>query len=398
VTPRAARDRPVLLMCHDYPPLTGGGLAGAVRDLAALLQPDFDVVIVASRVLDHYADDRNLVPRRSRLQTAVTAWRAARCADCIVVHWTFSFRWLSSMAILTGPLLRRPTLCVVHTAPLHLRYNRLRFLPPPVRRRLPRLAAVVARRCAGVVALSGAHAESLRRVGFPPTHVAPAPVQHARLAAVFQGRQESRRVDVAGYAGEFSRLKGTDALAGLIPALVPEFGLRLAGRGPLAGRLDAAMAALHPRARERVSMSAPLAPDRMAGFFAGVDVVLAPSRTESQGRLVIEAMLAGAVVIARPSAGIEDVVQEGRTGFLVDPGDPAAVLACLRWLRAAPNVVAAVRRAARQAAEELVLRAERDWQALVGALTGPACPPDSLHAPLSSPPLLPLPLPPPPLP
>jgi len=269
-----------------------------------------------------------------------------------------------------GPLLRRPTLCVVHTAPLHLRYNRLRFLPDSVRRRLPLLAAAGARRCAAVVALSATHAESLRQAGFRPTHVAPAPVERDRLTAVYRAREESGRVDVAGYAGEFSRLKGTDALVRLVPALVPEFGLRLAGRGPLAAAVSSSLAALPPAARARVAACGPLPSDRMDEFFAGVDVVLALSRTESQGRLVIEAMLAGAVVMARSSAGVEDVVEEGRTGFLVDPGDPDAVLACLRRLRAAPDVVTQVRRDAREAAEALVLDAERNWRTLLTEVTG----------------------------
>ncbi len=55
---RAAR--PEIVMTHDYPPLTGGGLALGVRELAGLLQAGHDarVRILSSRLADPAADDR----------------------------------------------------------------------------------------------------------------------------------------------------------------------------------------------------------------------------------------------------------------------------------------------------------------------------------------------------
>lgn len=354
-------------MCHDYPPLTGGGVAGMVRDLAAVLGPGFDVDVITARRVDHFADDRSQVARRGALMTAATAWRLARRADVIVVHWTFSFRWLSCLAVLLGPLTGHPTVCVVHTAPAHLRYNRLRFLPERVRSWLPRLAARASRRCAAIVALSASHAHALTAAGFRPTEVMPAPVANAVAAAgyreVFAARQSSARIATVGYAGEFSELKGTDAVSRLIPALVGEFEVHLAGRGPLLSRVEAATAGRLP-----AILTDTIDPDRMGVFFSELDVLLAFSRSEAQARLVVEAMLAGVVVLARRAEGLVDLIDPGRTGFFVDPEDDTQTLVRLRQLRDDPGTVTAVRARARSAAEALVHTAERNWPRLLAEL------------------------------
>ena len=52
-------------------------------------------------------------------------------------------------------------------------------------------------------------------------------------------------------------------------------------------------------------------------LYASVDAVLMPSRYESFGLVAIEAMAAGAVVVAAEAGGLKEVVRNGETGFLV---------------------------------------------------------------------------------
>jgi glycosyltransferase involved in cell wall biosynthesis len=356
-------------MCHDYPPLTGGGLAAAVGDLVRLLRDDYDIVVLTSRLMDHFADDRaGAGPRTASTITAT--WRLLRDADCVLAHWTFSFRWLSSLAVLLGPLLRRPTVCVVHTGPAHCRYNRLRILPRPVHRALFQLAAAATRRCAAVIALSDSHAVALTSAGLRVTHVAPAPVHTGEEHdQAYRSHLASAEIDVVGYAGELSDLKGADALPSLVAAATPEFAFRIVGRGPLAGALRSRIDALDPVRRDRVVLADRVEPSAMGVFFAGVDVVLIVSQTESQSRLAIEAMLAGAVVLARRVDGLRDIVDHACTGFFVDPEDPADVLDRLQRLRADPAAVRAVRQAAYQRAGRLVSEATRAWSWLITDVT-----------------------------
>jgi glycosyltransferase involved in cell wall biosynthesis len=79
------------------------------------------------------------------------------------------------------------------------------------------------------------------------------------------------------------------------------------------------------------------------------DVVALPSRNEGMGRALLEAQAAGIPVVASRVGGIPDVVEDGRTGVLVPPGDPRALAEALVTLLANPGLRAAMGRAAREA-------------------------------------------------
>ena len=57
-----------------------------------------------------------------------------------------------------------------------------------------------------------------------------------------------------------------------------------------------------------------------------------PSNYESFGLIFVEAMAHGKPVVACSGGGIPEVVAHGRTGFLSEPRDPAALAANLRLL------------------------------------------------------------------
>ncbi len=368
-----------ILMVHDYPPVTGGGLALAVQELARLFGDEFRFLVRTSRLVDHFADDRGRVDvNRATGEPKCTvasprhAIGSLRGAAALIVHWTFSFRQLSTLSLLLGPVLGRPTVCVIHTAPAHCDYNRIRRLPLPVRRLLLLFARVLLRRCQAVVALSATHAAALAEAGITPERILPLPVAPSRDYDDAYGHRAQHRgaLTTIGIAGELSLLKGADALPALLQALTPEYAFRIAGRGPFSEPLARAVERLSPAQRARIVLSDRLEPARMPAFYREIDCLLVLSHTESQCRVALEAMLAGVVVVARPAGGIVDLIVDGKTGFLVDVPDPSSVRACLGRISENPEEAAAVRSLAREAARRAFDESRREWRYFLHGLVG----------------------------
>ena len=146
-----------------------------------------------------------------------------------------------------------------------------------------------------------------------------------------------------GVVGRIRPEKGQGDLAEAWRALAPE---HPAWRGVLVGRVAPADAA-HA---ERMLATAPLAVlgERadVAPVYQGLTVLVQPSRRESFGLVVLEAMAAGCCVVAARLDTAPALVEHGRTGFLYPAGDVAALSAQLEALLAEPARAEAVGRAA----------------------------------------------------
>lgn len=117
-----------------------------------------------------------------------------------------------------------------------------------------------------------------------------------------------------------------DALARLADL---EWHYLVAGDGP--GRAEAERAfANFPRSR--ITFAGAFPRESMPRLYDRADLYLWPGLREGYGLAYLEAQAAGVPVVACDTAGVPAVVDKGRGGLLVPPGDPDALAQALRIL------------------------------------------------------------------
>jgi glycosyltransferase involved in cell wall biosynthesis len=144
------------------------------------------------------------------------------------------------------------------------------------------------------------------------------------------------------------RLSPEKNLESLLPVLDahPDATLAFVGDGPARPDLERAFA------DRQVSFVGFLRGEELASAFASADLFLMPSRTETLGFVVLEAMSAGCPVVAARAGGIPDLVVHEETGLLYDPDDPKDLLASVASLLEHPGKRRFHARLGRKRAEE----------------------------------------------
>jgi glycosyltransferase involved in cell wall biosynthesis len=79
------------------------------------------------------------------------------------------------------------------------------------------------------------------------------------------------------------------------------------------------------RLGDRVRFVGLVSPPDLPDHYRGADLLLNPSVSESFGMSLVEAMACGTPVVASRVGGMPEIVDHGRTGVLVEPGDPVAL-------------------------------------------------------------------------
>lgn len=117
-------------------------------------------------------------------------------------------------------------------------------------------------------------------------------------------------------------LKGVDVLLDAFSILQPKFPdtrLVIMGhcREPELSRWKARAQGL-----ANVEFHKPVPYEQVAGYFSACSVFVLPSRSEGMGRVLIEAMATGKPCVGTRVGGIPNIIQDGKTGFLVAPENP----------------------------------------------------------------------------
>ncbi len=110
--------------------------------------------------------------------------------------------------------------------------------------------------------------------------------------------------------------------------------------------------ATQPAVRDAVRFLGAVSDAELARLYAEADLVCAPSRYESHGVVLIEAMMYGKAIVTCDAGGIGEVVQPGHQALLVTPGDSVELARCLGRLAADPELRGDLGRAGRLTYED----------------------------------------------
>ncbi len=139
---------------------------------------------------------------------------------------------------------------------------------------------------------------------------------------------------------------------------VPETRLAIVGDGPARGELERAF-----RGTPTV-FAGMLQGEELVEAYASADAFVFPSTTETLGLAMIEALASGLPVIAARSGAAHEVVSEGESGFLYEPGSEESFVSAVRRVLADEDLRLRLSAGARTAAEG------RTWEASTAALRG----------------------------
>lgn len=125
----------------------------------------------------------------------------------------------------------------------------------------------------------------------------------------------------------------------------PGVRLRLAGpRGDSAWLLDR-------RGLEGIDVLGAMPQPELATELRRADVLVLPSRNDSYGMVVAEALASGTPVLVSEMVGARDLVTAGETGWIVPVGDAGALAERMAWCADHPGEVRAMAADCRRAAE-----------------------------------------------
>ncbi|KQZ63720.1 glycosyl transferase family 1 [Sphingopyxis sp. Root1497] len=167
---------------------------------------------------------------------------------------------------------------------------------------------------------------------------------------------------VIGFIGSFYDYEGIDDLIAAMPALVaaqPGAQLLLVGGGPMETALKE-QAAASPVA-SRIHFVGRVPHDQVERYYSLIDILAYPRKKMRLTDLVtplkpLEAMAQGKLVAASDVGGHRELIEDGVTGTLFAPDDPAAIASALAGLLASRESWAEQRRVARVFVEK-----HRNW-------------------------------------
>ena len=201
---------------------------------------------------------------------------------------------------------------------------------------------LVMRHANAVRAISDAIAETMRSqygIDFAPGRLFVTPIGMADRSGGQSVEKKGKSINVL-FAGRFENRKGIDVLLEAIPALCAQHKqARFILVGEDRPRANGATFAAEFRSRharapflDRVMFAGKVSDAELERHLAQCDIFVGPSRYESFGLVFIEAMMFGKPAVGCRVGGMKEIIEDGVTGLLAEPGDVESLKAALSQL------------------------------------------------------------------
>jgi glycosyltransferase involved in cell wall biosynthesis len=341
-------------ICDEYPPVSDayGGMGIAFREQAEAFARRGRRVSVICRTFARHAGvhDVNGVAVHVIAPSTVPKARAVvdrLKLDTLVRQIRGSMNDIVISAEYAGPLLvrsfRNPLVVHLEGSRTVSTLEQHRDVPP-VARFFERRTVEMADAISAASAYCGRATLSALGISSRQVRVFPNSVDSARFVPA-PTQVDPHRVL---FIGKLNRLKGLFVLAEAMKqvfAAVPEATLNLIG-GDHVERGESCLSRFldhfELRDRSRIGVLGAITHEEVARQVRQCGVAVLPSLTEMCPTVVLEAMSSGRPVVASNRGGIPELVQDGRTGLLADPDQPATFAKALIRLLTAPDLANAM--------------------------------------------------------
>jgi len=141
------------------------------------------------------------------------------------------------------------------------------------------------------------------------------------------------------FVGKLNVLKGMKSLTQAIPLVLqkhPAAKFRFIGKDGESPDGSGGMKEYITKALDKytsnLEFTGYVAHDGIPLFLADCDIVVLPSLWENYPYTCLEAMSAGKAVVGSRNGGMKEILQQGKGGFLVNPGKPREIAHAINWL------------------------------------------------------------------